>query len=882
MKKVLASLLSVCLLAISLSPISAFATAENNFLQANDYSVLSDSGWHEASDGVLSENDTLFTTGIWADSRESLGIDETKGQTMVKGMLPQDSDSDTRIDRLLVATWKDVGAYVTFGFNKQTDFTGATALAVHLDCLGSRPNWNEGEIGNIKFTLYDTNGNAYEMASQSEVSATAKSYFINVGVAAASVTSISTQGYAQWNAKSNGWYIVDLAAFGNTIDISKLSKVKIAFDTRWDSYTTFGSIGFVKDVNDFAYDIAGIELVNTPVYDSAVDYSGLSHFGWLWAGDGKVDPNHEIFNKGIWADSSDTLGLGAGTVNTRGLLPEDSNSDGKIDRLVVDIVPDGYITIGFNKRNNFTGATAIAIHMECSGSRGTWSADEIADIALTLYDTSGKAYEMLNPSLATADTSSYNMIMDNNTIVAQNAVKDGYCGFKAVGDSWFIVDISAFGSEIDLSKLAKVKIAPEAKWDNYTTIGDIGFVYNMQKFVKSKIGISDFKEPEAPVITAKPVIPSETGYRQALNLQELTPGMYRDTEALGWAGIIPTDAEIITKGIWVDPEGAKGLVAADSATNGKTNIHGFIAEDYTNDGKTDTIAAIPNNNSGVEFTLGFNTKNSFEGASAAAIRIDCDDMETDWSGAEELWIKLTFYDSEDNEYPILAREDIAERSAYSYYVTLDDKNIVKRDVNVEGYNYWKGNRDGWYIIDLAAYGEYFYAEDMVKVKISAASWWESNMVISDIAFLDNADDFVYYLVNDEVYTPAAKAPQIFAKGSSVIKLVGEDGCKYRLGDGKWSDSTVFEGLILGEIYTVYSYIPATSSANESAVASTTVTLYLEGDTDHNGVINSTDIADVRKHILGNSTAEDVFAADANLDGGIDILDLIRIKKSASE
>ena len=94
----------------------------------------------------------------------------------------------------------------------------------------------------------------------------------------------------------------------------------------------------------------------------------------------------------------------------------------------------------------------------------------------------------------------------------------------------------------------------------------------------------------------------------------LTPGTYRDTAATNNDGQVSMDSEIITKGIWVDTQEDMGLITPHPTLpqkQGITNLHGFIANDNDNNGITESISVIPNDNQGVSYTLGVNTNNDF-------------------------------------------------------------------------------------------------------------------------------------------------------------------------------------------------------------------------------------------------------------------------------
>lgn len=258
---------------------------------------------------------------------------------------------------------------------------------------------------------------------------------------------------------------------------------------------------------------------------------------------------------------------------------------------------------------------------------------------------------------------------------------------------------------------------------------------------------------------------SEDYYIPAIDFSNLTPGSYRDTEELGWAGIIPEGAEILTEGIWVDPVESMGF--GEPLSTGKTNIHGFIANDKNGDGITESISAIPNDNAGIQYTLGINCNNDFTGAKALAVHLNNTIHSTLWTYEAILRLNPTLIDDQGNEYPLMTDISTISPDEKGYYVQMDTEEIVEGNRAFPGY---RAIKEGWCVYPLAIFEEGFDLSKIKKIRFYSDSWWESPLTFESVGFVTDSLEFVrgvsHYYENHEINCPN------FEYGTATIK-VGE-------------------------------------------------------------------------------------------------------------
>lgn len=140
----------------------------------------------------------------------------------------------------------------------------------------------------------------------------------------------------------------------------------------------------------------------------------------------------------------------------------------------------------------------------------------------------------------------------------------------------------------------------------------------------------------------------------------------------------------------------------------------------------------------------------------------------------------------------------------------------------------------------------------------------------------------YCLIKDNTFAPSA--PTVLSKTANSVTLKSISGYEYKMDNGEWQKSNVFTGLSEDTEYTFYQRIAEkdTTYASESS-APLKVRTYFCGDINGDGKINSTDLAMLRKNIMsGNTDYAENPQCDIKIDGKIDILDLIKLKKLAVE
>lgn len=611
-------------------------------------------------------------------------------------------------------------------------------------------------------------------------------------------------------------------------------------------------------------------------YVSLVDFSELTANKYCaYNIMGKLDSKADIFKKGIITDPSTDFGIGTGKCNVRGYYAEDIDEDGVTDALSIEPCGSAGIrfTLGLNPENVKSDVTAIAVHID-NREGNTWNDDSILPMQLTMTDTLGNQSVLLSQEDVTnPKATSYYLQLQPKNLFYNNIVTEGYTGWRGNKDGWYIFPLTAFGEGVDVSKIKTLRIETVSSSNCKMVIADVGLIGNISDFFYENTGF---------IIQEQSPVYATDGYIDGLDLSVLTPGAYRDTEELGWAGIIDTDSEIITKGIWVDKESEKGFNDAYRFWKllDKTNFHGFIATDTDADGKTDRIEAIPNNNSGLYCTIGMNSGNSFEDVEALAIRIDNSD-DTLWDAGAWQAIYFELIDKYGNVRKELEYDQLD--GVPSWYIENSTKTVHTRTVgkNDETHPGWLPDSDGWYVISLDAFENGFDNSEIVSVRVQVQTFWGSNFCIADIGFVRNAQNFISFISTGKPYQPeTGGSPTVLAKGSESVAVIAEAGYEYSI-DGKiWKTSGRFDHLSLGETYELLQRSVETDYLGAGKPSkSTTITLFKEGDTDHNGAINATDLIDIRQHLLGVKTSSDIFAADATLDGIVNIIDLVKVKKS---
>ena len=144
---------------------------------------------------------------------------------------------------------------------------------------------------------------------------------------------------------------------------------------------------------------------------------------------------------------------------------------------------------------------------------------------------------------------------------------------------------------------------------------------------------------------------------------------------------------------------------------------------------------------------------------------------------------------------------------------------------------------------------------------------------------DNRFDDVSVIKNTVPATPAA--PEIESQTVSSVTLKSVEGMEYSMDGVNYFTRPVFTGLFGGKEYSFYQRVAASGDNLPSEKSeAVTCTLTVNGDTDSNGTINATDIANLRKVLLGALTDYSFDGCDANGDKALDIRDLVSAKKTA--
>ena len=136
-------------------------------------------------------------------------------------------------------------------------------------------------------------------------------------------------------------------------------------------------------------------------------------------------------------------------------------------------------------------------------------------------------------------------------------------------------------------------------------------------------------------------------------------------------------------------------------------------------------------------------------------------------------------------------------------------------------------------------------------------------------------------IKDSVAAPGKPIAEKIEESSITLKEI--EGAVYSLDGKTWQESNVFEGLEQGTEYTFYAKLSETETAFESEVSEgvTLTTKVLYGDANNDGKITSLDIVRLKKH-LANQSVTVGKGANVNGDTVVDSLDLARLKRYFAE
>lgn len=147
--------------------------------------------------------------------------------------------------------------------------------------------------------------------------------------------------------------------------------------------------------------------------------------------------------------------------------------------------------------------------------------------------------------------------------------------------------------------------------------------------------------------------------------------------------------------------------------------------------------------------------------------------------------------------------------------------------------------------------------------------------------LDASSEFLVLEEGVNKFT-RAPSPTLASRDESTVLLNEEYGCEYSMNGIDWQNEPLFSGLSVGTVYSFYQRYAARDGIYAGdASEPLKVTLYLKGDVDRNGMLNSADLCSLRKILLGSLEGE-LFDSDVNGDTTTDILDLVRLKRILAE
>lgn len=187
----------------------------------------------------------------------------------------------------------------------------------------------------------------------------------------------------------------------------------------------------------------------------------------------------------------------------------------------------------------------------------------------------------------------------------------------------------------------------------------------------------------------------------------------------------------------------------------------------------------------------------------------------------------------------------------------------------------KAGQDGW--TNMIGAGQYFIFNDAPQGRYLGIKALKTN----------NSDNFLRLSefaafgepAEDKKTQEAPDAPTLSVRASEFVTLSATEGFEYSMDGINWKTVPTFRRLQTGTNYTFYQRRAETETAYASdSSKALQVQLYKEGDIGHNGAVDPTDLVSVKNHLLNTEVCADLFAADANLDGFVDIRDMVRINE----
>ncbi len=162
--------------------------------------------------------------------------------------------------------------------------------------------------------------------------------------------------------------------------------------------------------------------------------------------------------------------------------------------------------------------------------------------------------------------------------------------------------------------------------------------------------------------------------------------------------------------------------------------------------------------------------------------------------------------------------------------------------------------------------------DQIGIFINAGS------TAGNTLYIDNLYVLKEYLAPD---TP--NAPEIASHTENSVTLLDMRGYEYKMDDGEWQTSPVFENLVQGQTYSFYQRVAVSDiygATSDSEAFQYFIANY--GDVDRDGNIAAADLVVLRDVFMSSNIVYDAFAADVNKDGKINAIDVVVLKKDLAE
>lgn len=509
----------------------------------------------------------------------------------------------------------------------------------------------------------------------------------------------------------------------------------------------------------------------------------------------KLNTESLLFTSGIMLDKADTVGMGRNKTNFKGFYTEDTDKDGKTDTLCAVSMNNWGMrfTFGMNVPSDWSGAEALVLHVD--NSANSWNVMQSFNLKL---NTPSKSIAM-KPAADAAGEICYFINDTDESISTCTADDSGWPVMPGNKSGFIIIPLSVL-EELPGGEVSSVSFDISSKASIFTRLSQIGFTDNITAMlgalsggiphtvsIEPSVGGSASVTVDGAVAgmaaegqTVRIVPVPETGYElanvsafsadgnteievngvlftmpdfdvsvkvlfesasgsgyperiysTATDFSVLPSRDYRDGNP-NWDCVINTDTDLYKKGIILDREPM-------GHGENTVNFHGFWAEDINADGKTDYLKAHPFDNTGMNFTLGFNSKKNIpENPEAVAVKIGNKDIAgSAWHEGLYQSMQLTLIDSKGKEYPMI---DKAGKSVT--FISADDQ--VRRDYQLSeyGYSFIPVGSTGWAVIPLDLFEGITGEEEFIGVGVSLSSTWNAYTYIYEFGFTNDMTELI--------------------------------------------------------------------------------------------------------------------------------------------